>query len=230
MNGNEGAPGARAGLPDVVPLFPLPDHVLLPATPAPYHVFEPRYRALVEHLLAGEEGRRWLAVPRLAPGWQSDYEGRPAVLEIATVARLARCERNPDGTFEVVVDEGVRCRLREVSSSHPFRLASVEPWPDLPGADEAALRGSFDALLQVVAALAQALGPSARGLAALAREKGPLPRRLFRLGSVLVQHPDRRHEFLVERDPVRRVDQLLDAAATLLGLASAQGGGKSIPS
>ena len=41
-------------LPNEVPLFPLPDHVFLPSIQAPYRVFEPRYRALVDALLERE--------------------------------------------------------------------------------------------------------------------------------------------------------------------------------
>ena len=37
-------------LPLSIPIFPLPDHVLLPAIPTAYRIFEPRYRALVVDL------------------------------------------------------------------------------------------------------------------------------------------------------------------------------------
>lgn len=55
-------------LPDLLPLFPLPGHVLLPGLAVPFRIFEPRYRALVRDLLAVRAERRWLAVPCLAPG------------------------------------------------------------------------------------------------------------------------------------------------------------------
>ncbi len=226
MNLDDSARGRSAKTPGVVPVFPLPDHVLLPAMPAPYRIFEPRYRAMIEHLLTLPDDDRWLAVPRLAPGWQADYEGKPEFLPVATVAPLVKCSQNPDGTYQIVVGEGVRCRLEEIDSDRPFRLARAVPLDD--GADAGAAPGelaaSMDALLQVVGALAVALGPAARGLAAIAQEKCDPPRKLFRLGTVLVQHPDRRYEFLSECDPARRVDQLLEAAATLLGLAGARGG------
>jgi len=34
-------------LPDVIPLFPLPNVVLFPGITLPLHVFEPRYRDMV---------------------------------------------------------------------------------------------------------------------------------------------------------------------------------------
>jgi Lon protease-like protein len=57
-------------------LFPLPNLVLFPHVLQPLHVFEPRYRQLLEEALADD---RLIAMAVLAPGWESDYEGRPAL-------------------------------------------------------------------------------------------------------------------------------------------------------
>lgn len=211
--------------PDVAPVFPLPDHVFLPASPAPYRVFEPRYRALIEHLLQAPESRRWLAIPRLKPGWRQNYEGAPEFHEIATVGRLVRCTCAPDNTYHIVVDDGRRCRLEEIPSPHPFRLARATSWPDEASPLTAGELGvQFNALLQVVAVLARALGPGARGLVALAQSGASYDTRVFRLGSVLLQNADRRQDFLESRQIRDRIDALLEAAAVLLTLA---GSGKS---
>ena len=47
----------------VLKVFPLPGVVVLPGTPAPFHVFESRYRAMTADALAGD---RLLAVATLA--------------------------------------------------------------------------------------------------------------------------------------------------------------------
>jgi Lon protease-like protein len=214
-----------AGIPEAIPVFPLPDHVLLPGSPSPYRIFEPRYRGLMEYLLELPEAERWLAIPQLVPGSDVPYGGSPPFHAVGTVARLLESQRNPDGTFHIIVGDGVRCRLEELPSSMAFRLARAEPWADQPSDVPAAqIAASLEALRQVVAALAQALGPAARGLSALACEKGQRDVTVFRLGSVLIQHPQRRQEFLECRQPARRVDMLLDAAAVLLSLAGNQGG------
>src|SRR4051812_9414207 len=43
-------------------VFPLPGIVVFPGTPAPLHIFEPRYRAMVADAL---EGDRMIAIPML---------------------------------------------------------------------------------------------------------------------------------------------------------------------
>ena len=55
-------------------LFPLPNLVLFPHVMQPLHIFEPRYRDLLEDALAGD---RLVAMAVLAPGWEKTYEGRP---------------------------------------------------------------------------------------------------------------------------------------------------------
>ena len=38
-------------LPDVIPVFPLPGALLLPRSPLPLHLFEPRYLAMLDDVL-----------------------------------------------------------------------------------------------------------------------------------------------------------------------------------
>lgn len=62
----------RLGQIESVPMFPLPDVVFFPKTYLPLHVFEERYREMVQDCLDGP-GR--IAVPLLRPGWERDYQG-----------------------------------------------------------------------------------------------------------------------------------------------------------
>lgn len=112
-----------------LPVFPLPSIVVFPGTRLPLHLFEPRYRAMVEHCLTTEH--HVLAVTQLRPGWESNYEGRPAFCEIAGAGRLVAHERRADGTYDVVLQAVSRVRLTEIESPHPFRLARAELLHDL---------------------------------------------------------------------------------------------------
>ncbi len=57
-------------------LFPLPNLVLFPHVMQPLHVFEPRYREMLQDALTGDH---LITMAILEPGWEKNYEGRPAV-------------------------------------------------------------------------------------------------------------------------------------------------------
>jgi Lon protease-like protein len=107
-----------------VRLFPLPNLVLFPHVMQPLHIFEPRYRALLEEALSGDG---LIAMAILAPGWESDYEGRPALQPMACLCRVMNWQKTPEGTYNVLL-VGVR-RIRLVEELPPeklFREARVE--------------------------------------------------------------------------------------------------------
>jgi len=119
-------------LPPSIPLFPLPDHVLLPGIPTAYRIFEPRYRALVVDLLAQPEDARWLVIPHLCSGWQEASSLRPAFHPIAVAAMVRRIVAEPAPEFHIVVEGLLRCHLTEQESHKAYRLARPERVPDLP--------------------------------------------------------------------------------------------------
>jgi Lon protease-like protein len=95
-----------------VPVFPLPKLVLFPGTLLPLHIFEPRYRDLLRDSLASEN--RLIAVAQLKPGWESRYEGRPAIYDVASVGRIAKHAKNSDGTYDIVLEALARVHLDEL--------------------------------------------------------------------------------------------------------------------
>ncbi|MCU0254135.1 MAG: LON peptidase substrate-binding domain-containing protein [Acidobacteria bacterium] len=217
------------GLPERVPLFPLPDHVFLPGVPVPYRIFEPRYRALVRDLLKSPPPERWLAIPRLSPGWRvEEYDGAPAFDPIATIGQVIHCAPLPGGEFHIVVQGITRVSLEELPSAAAYRIARPEPYEDEP--EDAATRATratvADAVAQSTRMLAQMIGPPADELARLAGERGDEERWIFNLGSVLLSDADERHRFLASRSAAQRLDLLLGQLATLLHLVGTKGPGK----
>src|SRR5690348_13006239 len=83
-----------------VRLFPLPNLVLFPHVMQPLHIFEPRYRSLLEDALSAD---RLIAMAVLEPGWESDYEGRPPLSSMACLGRVATYRRLPDGTYNLLL-------------------------------------------------------------------------------------------------------------------------------
>ena len=130
-------------IPGLLPLFPLPDHVALPFVPMPYHVFEPRYQALVRELIARPEEERWLAIPRLQPGWEEDYEGSPPIYATATAGRIIRVVPVEEGRYDIIVLGLARCTLDEAPTPTPYRMAVptalLEPIPPTDDAELATM-------------------------------------------------------------------------------------------
>ncbi len=108
----------------VARLFPLPNLVLFPQAVAPLHVFEPRYRALVEDALAGD---RLIAMALLLPGWENDYEGRPPVASVICLGRILSQAKLPDGRFNLLLAGVQRAVIRrELPPTQLFREAEVD--------------------------------------------------------------------------------------------------------
>ena len=126
--GTIGPPAAgRAQLPDSIPLFPLPDVTLFPHTTQPFHVFEPRYRAMVEDALAGDS---IVGMALLQPGFEADYEGRPPVYDVGCAGIILAAERLPDGRYNILVRGLTKFRVLGEEQSRLYRVADVENIPD----------------------------------------------------------------------------------------------------
>lgn len=105
-------------------VFPLPNLVMFPHVMQPLHVFEPRYRAMLEEAV---EDDRLIALGVLAPGWEAHYEGRPPLRSAACLCRVATHQRTDKGTYNVLLLGVRRIRLvRELPPKKIFRLVESE--------------------------------------------------------------------------------------------------------
>ncbi len=124
----------------VVPMFPLPGVFLFPGQLLPLHVFEPRYRQMVEDLLDGP-GRLVMGTILDDPGGASagadaDAEAgaaRPPVLSVAGLGEIAGHQRLPDGRFLLMLVGLARVQIEEVDSARLYRQVRIAAWPDEPG-------------------------------------------------------------------------------------------------
>ena len=114
---------------ELLPIFPLPNVVLFPNVFLPLHIFEPRYREMVADALASD---RMIAIVLLRPGWESDYDGRPAVYRVACSGVITHVERLPDGRYNIVLRGLERVRILEEDGSRTYRQAVVESLPEPP--------------------------------------------------------------------------------------------------
>ncbi len=109
-------------LPEIIPVFPLPNVVFFPRMPLPLHVFEPRYRAMVRD---AARGAHLIGMALLRGEWQQEYYGRPPIFATGTVGEMVHVEELPDGRFNIVL-RGLReyTIVRELER-HAYREAMV---------------------------------------------------------------------------------------------------------
>ena len=110
-----------------VPLFPLPGVFLFPHQMLPLHVFEPRYRQLVNDLLDGP-GRFVIGTP-VALATATPHV--PEILPVAGLGEILRHEHRPDGRFHIWVLGLVRVRIHEVDSNRLYRRVQCEPFVEI---------------------------------------------------------------------------------------------------
>jgi Lon protease-like protein len=79
---------------DLLPIFPLPNVVLFPNVFLPLHIFEPRYREMVADSLDND---RMIGMVLLKPGWEHEYDGRPAVYPIGCSGVITHVDQQADG-------------------------------------------------------------------------------------------------------------------------------------
>ncbi len=207
-------------------VFPLPRAVLFPGAILPLHLFEPRYRQMMEDCVA--RGPMVMAIAMLAPGWESDYEGRPAIQPIAGVGRIGEHRRRADGRWDLLLHGAIRARLEELPGEDlSYRLARAVPLEDrIPHPDAVErLRPSVLATAASITALVRESHPdfelgidAAMSASALAD----------RLADRLVPEPDRRQQILEATDVKVRLALVSDAMIDLLAHLRARGAGGAV--
>jgi Lon protease-like protein len=141
-----------------LPMFPL-GSVLLPGTLISLHVFEPRYRALARHCMAGD---RRLGVVLIERG--SEVGGGDVRFDVGTRATIADAVELDDGRWVMVLAGEDRVRVQQWLPDDPFPRAEVLPCADRPAAPGAsARRDDLERVLRRVLAMKAELGEAADG-------------------------------------------------------------------
>ncbi|MCY4295084.1 MAG: LON peptidase substrate-binding domain-containing protein [Acidimicrobiaceae bacterium] len=117
------------------PMFAL-STVLLPSEPLPLHVFEPRYVAMLDTVLADN---REMGVVLIERGRETG--GGEVRCEVATMARVVKEETLPDARMLLMAVGVRRIRVLEWLPDDPYPRAVTEDWPDQPAAAEASADG-----------------------------------------------------------------------------------------
>jgi ATP-dependent Lon protease len=131
-----------------LPLFPLPDVVLFPSRPLPLHVFEFRYRIMMNTIL---ESDRRFGVLMVDPV-------KGTIANVGCCAEIIHYQRLPDDRMKMLTLGQQRFRVLEYIREKPYRVALVEWIEDqAPTKDLRPLASEVEQLLRDVVRLSAKL-------------------------------------------------------------------------
>lgn len=183
-----------------IPLFPL-NVVLMPGAPLPLHIFEDRYKQMVDECLEAESEFGMVL---------ADEAG---TREVGCTARIVEMvERYDDGRMVILVEGSRRFKLNNVMTGKPYYVGEVEYIEEDSGEDVTALAEECIALLERVV---EAATEGSVGI-----EIEPPYRNLsFAIAGRIEFDVETRQqilELMTERARLEKVKELLSAAAERL--------------
>jgi len=107
-------------LPDVLPIFPLGEVLLLPGGRLPLNIFEPRYLAMCDDALAGNR-----MIGMIQPTEEETEERAPDVYETGCAGRIVSFSETDDGRYLITLAGLIRFDVRAELPAKSYRL--VEP-------------------------------------------------------------------------------------------------------
>jgi len=121
-------------LPEEVPVMTLPNVTFFPQALMPLHIFEPRYRQMLKEVLTTN---RLFAVT----GLNQKRLDQPGEFEpphrIASVGIVRACQKNANGTSNLLLQGLSRVEVLEIITDTPYRRIRVRALPSEPVTDQA---------------------------------------------------------------------------------------------
>lgn len=123
-----------------VRLFPLPEVVFFPCNALPLHIFESRYREMMEDAVKGD---KLIAIATLIPGFQDDYYSRPPVFPHVCIGHASMYEQDDEGKYNLILYGIKRAIIQsEITPVRAYRRATVKVLEDDPIKEDAAEMGA----------------------------------------------------------------------------------------
>ena len=112
-----------------MPIFPLKNAVLFPGMVLPLHIFELRYREMINRCI---EAHLPFGVTLIADGQEVGAAAKPHT--VGTAARIVRVERLDDGRMNITTVGTQRFRIHELHHDRSYLTAVVSQFPVVNGA------------------------------------------------------------------------------------------------
>ena len=121
-----------------IPLFPL-DLVLFPYMQLPLHIFEERYKEMVNRCV-----RESLPFGIVLATGTSAITGNVETSDVGCTARISRVERLPDGCMNIEVVGERRFRILDTHEQQSYRTGVIESFEDVSADPTATLTAAIE--------------------------------------------------------------------------------------
>src|SRR5450432_1837734 len=118
-------------LPGEVPVMTLPNVAFFPQALMPLHIFEPRYQHMLRDVLATN---RLFAVAGLDLHRLEEPGLVEPPLRVAAVGIVRACQKNDDGTSNLLLQGLCRVEITHIVADEPYRRIRVRALASQPGA------------------------------------------------------------------------------------------------
>ncbi|MCC5816314.1 MAG: LON peptidase substrate-binding domain-containing protein [Leptospira sp.] len=191
--------------PSTIAIFPLPDVILFPGTYLPLHIFESRYRLMIEYCSESDDE---LAI---APLIRNQTPKDKLITDIHTVfgwGKIVQKEYLPDGRSNIVLEGKGVVELVEYQSMDPFRIATVKEYErSSVNRNQENFQEVLDEIIQLTRRIIVYEGapePFLKMIEDIHNYSHPID---F-ITSLLQYDTNQRQEILMERDEIKRAEIL----------------------
>ena len=200
----------------IVPVFPLPNTVLFPRTSLPFHIFEPRYRSMIQDVT---EGSGLIVVSRMIG---DDFE------KLGTVGRIRDLEPLEDGRYNLVLEGLHRVSMVEVPCDTPYRQVRIKARPERAGTDDPVV--IEQSKLELLATLGLLLSAAQTGFPVVLSQELPLEVVVNQVCAALPVRASVRQRLLAEDELLGRqrllsehLDHVIDTIAESSSVSPGEG-------
>ncbi|WP_210409378.1 LON peptidase substrate-binding domain-containing protein [Leptospira fletcheri] len=189
-----------------IPIFPLPGIILFPGTFLPLHIFEPRYRMMLDYCSeSGEE----MAVAPIRMESLKNNDPHPEIETVFGWGTIVRKDPLPDGRSNILLEGKGIARLSGYETLDPFRIGIVEKIPpERSRTENEIFRDLFDRILSLTKRILLSEGAQEELILRMNDLWGhPFP--VDFISSILNFDFDKKQEILSNSDPVQKAKVLL---------------------
>lgn len=109
-----------------IPIFPLPEVILFPGTFLPLHVFEPRYRSMIEYC---SESDNEIAIAPIIMNQPKDVNSeQPLIEKVFGWGKIINKDYLPDGRSNIIIEGKGLLELIDYKSTDPFLIGNVQEY------------------------------------------------------------------------------------------------------